>query len=69
MGANGYVIKHGLGTQSVFVIAIKTHNSSGAALADPIPVFCKYVPENNNAIRVTVGITAADEKYDIIVIG
>ena len=39
MGANGYVIKHNLGTQSVFVVAIKTHNSSGAALADPIPVF------------------------------
>jgi|TARA_R100000149_G_C5880493_1_gene145567 hypothetical protein len=69
MGANGYVIKHNLGTQSVFVVAIKTHNSSGSALADPVPVFCKYIPENDNVIRVTVGITAADEKYDIIVIG
>lgn len=69
MGANGYVIRHNLNTQSVFVIAIKTHNSSGSLLNDPIPVFCKYVPENNNVIRVTVGITQADEKYDIIVIG
>ena len=69
MGANGYVIRHNLNTQSVFVIAIKTHNSSGSLLSDPIPVFCKYVPENNNVIRVTVGITQADEKYDVIVIG
>ena len=69
MGASGYVIKHNLGTQSVFVVAIKTHNSSGSALADPVPVFCKYVPESNDVIRVTVGVTAADEKYDIIVIG
>ena len=69
MAANGYVIQHNLGTQSVFVVAIKTHNSSGGALADPQPVFCKYIPEGDNVIRVTVGITASNEKYDIIVIG
>ena len=62
-GANGYVIKHNLNTTSVYVIAIK--DPSGT----PIPIFCKYQPIDANSVRVTVGITADNEVYDIIVIG
>ena len=62
-GANGYVIKHNLDTQSIYAIAIKDPTGT------PIPVFCKYEPINNASVRVTVGITADNEVYDIIVIG
>ena len=62
-GTNGYVIKHNLNTQSIYVIAIK--DPSGT----PIPIFCKYAPIDANSVRVTVGVTADNEVYDIIVIG
>lgn len=68
-GAVGYPIKHNLNTQSVFVVAIKTHDDAGSALADPVPVYCKYIPEDSDTIRVSVGVTKRLEKYDIIVIG
>ena len=68
-GAVGYPIKHNLGTQSVFVVAIQTVNNSGSAMADPQPVYCKYIPEDDNTVRVSVGVTQATEQYDIIVIG
>lgn len=61
--AAGYPIKHGLGTQAVFVVAIK--DPAGT----PTPVFCKYTPKSNDVAVVSVGITAEDEVYDIIVIG
>jgi len=62
-GALGYPIRHNLATQSVYVIAIK--DPAGT----PTPVFCKYKPIDNAHVRVTVGVTAVDEVYDIIVIG
>ena len=62
-GANGYVIKHNLNTQSIYAIAIKDPTGT------PIPVFCKYQPIDANSVRVTVGVTADNEIYDIIVIG
>ena len=62
-GTNGYVIKHNLNTQSIYVIAIK--DPSGT----PIPIFCKYQPIDADSVRVTVGVTADNEVYDIIVIG
>tara|TARA_R110002153_G_scaffold2986_8_gene14155 strand:+ start:1057 stop:2943 length:1887 start_codon:yes stop_codon:yes gene_type:complete len=62
-GANGYVVKHNLNTQSIYAVAIK--DPSGT----PIPVFCKYEPIDGVSVRVTVGITADNEVYDIIVIG
>jgi|5_EtaG_2_1085323.scaffolds.fasta_scaffold01460_6 fructose-specific component phosphotransferase system IIB-like protein len=62
-GSNGYVIKHNLNTQSIYVVAIK--DPSGT----PIPIFCKYAPIDANSARVTVGVTADNEVYDIIVIG
>jgi len=68
-GAVGYPIKHNLGTQSVFVVAIQTVNNSGGAMADPQPVYCKYIPEDDNTVRVSVGVTQEQEQYDIIVIG
>ena len=61
--AAGYPIKHGLGTESIFVVAIKD------PLGTPIPIFCKYEPKNANVAVVSVGITAENEVYDIIVIG
>lgn len=61
--ATGYPIKHGLGTQAVYVVAIKDPDGT------PIPVFCKYTPKSNDVAVVSVGITAEDEVYDIIVIG
>lgn len=60
---NGYVVKHNLGTSSVYVIAIKDPTGT------PIPVYCKYDIIDANSIRVTVGQTAENELYDIIVIG
>lgn len=60
---NGYVIKHNLGTKSVYAIAIKDPNSTA------VPVYCKYEPIDTNSLRVTLGQTAEDEVYDIIVIG
>jgi hypothetical protein len=57
------VIKHNLNTASVYVVAIK--DPSGT----PTPIFCKYQPIDANAVRVTVGVTADNEVYDIIVIG
>ena len=68
-GAVGYPIKHNLGTQSVFVVAIQTVNNSGSTMNDPQPVYCKYIPEDDNTVRVSVGVTQATEEYDIIVIG
>ena len=68
-GAVGYPIKHNLGTQSVFVVAIQTVNNSGSTMADPQPVYCKYIPEDDNTVRVSVGVTQVTEQYDIIVIG
>lgn len=68
-GAVGYPIKHNLDTQSVFVVAIQTVNNSGSVMADPQPVYCKYIPEDDNTVRVSVGVTQATEQYDIIVIG
>ena len=62
-GANGYVIKHNLNTSSVYVVAIKDPDGT------PIPIFCKYQPISADIVRVTVGVTADDEVYDIIVIG
>ena len=61
--AAGYPIKHGLGTESIFVVAIKD------PLGTPIPILCKYEPKNANVAVVSVGITAENEVYDIIVIG
>jgi hypothetical protein len=68
-GAVGYPIKHNLATQSVFVVAIQTVNNSGSTMADPQPVYCKYIPEDDNTVRVSVGVTQEQEQYDIIVIG
>jgi hypothetical protein len=68
-GAVGYPIKHNLATQSVFVVAIQTVNNSGSTMADPQPVDCKYIPEDDNTVRVSVGVTQEQEQYDIIVIG
>jgi len=68
-GAVGYPIKHNLATQSVFVVAIQTVNNSGGTMADPQPVYCKYIPEDDNTVRVSVGVTQEQEQYDIIVIG
>lgn len=62
-GTNGYVIKHNLNTASVYVIAIKDPGGT------PTPIFCKYQPIDANIVRVTVGVTADNEVYDIIVIG
>lgn len=61
--AVGYPIAHNLGTKAVFVVAIKDPDGT------PIPVFCKYQPKTTNVAVVSVGITAEDEVYDIIVIG
>ena len=61
--AVGYPIKHNLGTKAVFVVAIKDPDGT------PIPVHCKYEPKTTNVCVVSVGITAEDEVYDIIVIG
>jgi len=66
--ANGYPIVHNLNTQSVYVFAIKTY-AAGSLLADPVPIFCKWTPEDNDTVRVTIGITAEDDQYDIIVVG
>lgn len=60
---NGYVVQHNLNTSSVYVVAIKDPANT------PIPVYCKYEIIDANSIRVTVGQTAEDEVYDIIVIG
>jgi hypothetical protein len=60
---NGYVIKHNLGTKSVYVIAIKDPSNTA------VPVYCKYEPIDTNSLRVMVGQTVEDEVYDIIVIG
>lgn len=68
-GAVGYPIKHNLATQSVFAVAIQTVDSAGNTLADPQPVYCKYIPEDDNTVRVSVGVTQGQEQYDIIVIG
>ena len=67
--AGGYPIKHNLSTQSVIVHAIQTHNSSGVALADPVSIICKYIPEADDTVRVFLPRVQEDEKYDIIVIG
>ena len=61
--AVGYPIAHNLGTKAVFVVAIKDPDGT------PIPVHCKYQPKTTNVCVVSVGITAEDEVYDIIVIG
>lgn len=60
--AAGYPIKHNLGTQSIYVVAIKTSDGN-------TPIFCKYVPLSDDVVKVSVGITAEDDTYDIIVIG
>jgi len=66
---NGYPIRHKLGTTSVFVIAIKTHDSDGNVLGEPVPIMVKYDPEGVDTARVWLGKTLDNEKYDIIVIG
>lgn len=60
--AAGYPIKHNLGTQSIYVVAIKTSDGN-------TPIFCKYVPLTDDVVKVSVGITAENDTYDIIVIG
>lgn len=66
---NGYPIRHKLGTTSVFVIAIKTYDSGGNPLSQPVPIMVKYDPEGIDTARVWLGKTVNNEKYDIIVIG
>ena len=68
-GANGYPIQHDLNTSSVFVVALKTKNSSGTAITEPEPVYVKYRVLTANVVEVKVGITQENEEYDIIVIG
>lgn len=67
--SNGYPIEHGLGTQSIYVTAIQTHDNTGSALTNPVPIVCRYRPLEDNVALVKVGITQENEKYDIIVIG
>lgn len=74
--SNGYPIQHDLGTSSVFVFALKTHQagadgSGGAAtqIGEPQPIFCKFKVLTSDIVEVSVGITKENEKYDIIVIG
>jgi|DEB0MinimDraft_6_1074348.scaffolds.fasta_scaffold05561_4 hypothetical protein len=74
--SNGYPIQHDLGTSSVFVFALKTHQAGGdgnggaaTLIAEPQPVFCKFKVITSNIVEVSVGITKENEKYDIIVIG
>lgn len=60
---DGYVVKHNLGTKSVYVVAIK--DPSGT----PIPVHVKYEVLNHAAVRVYFGKTADEEVYDVLVMG
>ena len=62
-GLNGYPVKHNLNTESIFVVAVKSPAGT------PVPVYCKYTPEDANTVRVMLGKTVDNETYDIIVIG
>jgi hypothetical protein len=62
-GLNGYPVKHNLNTESIFVVAVKSPGGT------PVPVYCKYTPEDANTVRVMLGKTVDNETYDIIVIG
>lgn len=67
--ANGYLVEHNLGTTSVFVVALKTHDSAGTAITTPQVVYCNYLAIDNDTARVTLGIVSENEKYDVLVIG